>query len=195
MHALTKKYQPSDPSLVRHVWHEDGDLRADKYLPESQTQVLAKHSELLGYLQGLPTDKDAFGLVHEDMHHGNFFVDNGHITVFDFDDCQHHWFAADLAMPLFYAMRNVTLNDQSQEFANHFFGCLMEGYTRENSLDKYWLEQIPYFLKLREMILYVILYAEEAFEVNDWCRAFFEGRKERIEGDVPVIDMDFSQFG
>ncbi|MEW6413543.1 MAG: phosphotransferase [Candidatus Zixiibacteriota bacterium] len=194
MHALTKNYQPSDPSLVRHVWHEDGDLRADRYLPESQTKVLARHADLMDYLHKLPMDTDSFGLVHEDMHHGNFFVDNGSITVFDFDDCQHHWFASDLAMPLFYVMRNLTLNDQSLEFAHHFFGCLMEGYSRENRIEKYWLEQIPHFLKLREMILYIILYAEEAFEANEWCRAFFSGRRERIENGVPVLDMDFGQF-
>ncbi len=194
MHALTKNYRPSDPSLVRHAWHEDGDLRVDGHLPESQTVVRARHAALLEYLHALPTDKDSFGLVHEDMHHGNFFVDNGNLTIFDFDDCQHHWFVSDLAMPLFYVMRNLTLNDQSPEFANHFFGCLMEGYNRENKLEKYWLEQIPYFLKLREMILYIIIYAEEAFEVNDWCRAFITGRKERIEEGVPVIDIDFGRF-
>lgn len=195
MHALTKKFQPSDPSFTRHMWHEDEDLQADRHLPASQTRVLSKHTELMEYLHSLPTDINAFGLVHEDLHHGNFFVENGNLTVFDFDDCQHHWFAADLAMPLFYVMRSKVFSDRSVEFAYHFFSRLLEGYNRENSLDRFWFQQIPYFLKLRELILYIILYAEKAFELNEWCREFFDGRRERIENDVPVLDMDFSVFG
>jgi Ser/Thr protein kinase RdoA (MazF antagonist) len=195
MHALTKNYQPSHPSYTRHTWHEDEDLKAHEVLPPTQTKVLEKYDSLMKTLKALPTDRGSYGLVHEDMHHSNFFVDNGRITAFDFDDCQYHWFASDIGIPLFYVMQSKRLNDTTPEFARRFFGCFMEGYSRENRIDRNWLERIPLFHRLREMILYVIIYDEEAFEVNGWCRDYFQGRQERIENDIPVIDIDFSRFG
>ena len=195
MHALTKNYTPSDPSFTRPTWHQDDDLQGQNYLPRSQTLVLQKHDDLIDHLFNLPTDRDCYGLVHEDMHHGNFFVDGGQITIFDFDDCQYHWFAADVSMPLFYVMRNTRLNDRSLQFANRFFNCLLEGYYCENTIDRYWLEEIPWFLKLREMILYIIIYAEDAHDLDDWCRDFMKDRRYRIENDIPVVDIDFGQFG
>jgi Ser/Thr protein kinase RdoA (MazF antagonist) len=195
MHALTKNYTPSDPSFTRPTWHEDDDLRADKYLPASQTEVLRKYADLLEHLHALPTDRESYGLVHEDMHHGNFYVNSGHITIFDFDDCQYHWFAADISIPLFYVMRNTKLNDRSPQFAKRFFSCLLEGYHRENSINSSWLEEIHWFLKLREMILYIIIYAEDAHQLNGWCRDFMKDRRYRIENDIPVIDIDFGRFG
>ena len=55
-----------------------------------------------GWLDSLPKDDDCYGLIHADIHQGNFFVDeNDNITIFDFDDCHYHWFAYDLAVPLF----------------------------------------------------------------------------------------------
>ncbi len=195
MHALTKHYRPSHPSFIRHQWYEDEDLKPDEYLPAEQHLVREKCKALIERLKALPTDRDSFGLVHEDMHHGNFFVNNGKITVFDFGDCQYHWFAADVSIPLFYVMRNKRLNKPTAEFARRFFSCFLEGYHRENSLDREWLTKIPLFHKLREMILYIIIHAEQAFDLDDWCRDFFKDRQYRIEQDIPVIDIDFSQFG
>ncbi len=194
MHALTKKYEPSNPAFRRPLWYEDVDLDAHKHLPASQEGVLDRHDRLMERLHSLPTGPDSFGLVHEDMHQHNFFVDNGRITVFDFDDSRYHWFADDLVIPLFYAIRDADLGEESTAYAQPFMTCLLEGYARENSPDPAWFELMPDFLKLREIVLYTILYAEEAFELNGWCRRFCDGRRERIENDVPVIDLDFSQF-
>jgi len=194
MHALTKKYEPSNPAFRRPMWHEDVDLNAHKHIPASQEEVLDKFDRLMERLHSLPTGPDSFGLVHEDLHHFNFFVDNGRITVFDFDDARYHWFADDLVIPLFYAVRDAELGQESTAYAQHFLTCLLEGYARENSPAPVWFELMPDFLKLREIVLYTIIYAEEAFELNGWCRRFYDGRRERIEKDVPVIDLDFGQF-
>jgi Ser/Thr protein kinase RdoA (MazF antagonist) len=194
MHALTKNFQPSHPSYARYKWYEDEDLKGKQHIPPSQPIVLERYWALIKRIEALPIDRDSFGLVHEDMHHGNFFVNKGKITVFDFDDCQYHWFAADISIPLFYVMRNKRLNQATPEFATHFFSCFLKGYNRENSLDKKWLTRIPLFHKLREMILYIVIHAEQAFELDDWCRDFYKDRRHRIENDVPVIDLDFARF-
>jgi Ser/Thr protein kinase RdoA (MazF antagonist) len=80
----------------------------------------------------------------------------------------------------------------AQEFMCHF----LQGYARENRIDAVWLKEIPYFLKLREIDLYAIIH--RSFDVNNlddpWVAGFMRGRKERIENDVPYLDLDFESL-
>ena len=194
MHAATMSYQPSDAAIRRHDWRQEVSHYVSRHLPSEQTVVIEKCRQLQQRLGELPTGQEAFGLVHSDLHHGNFFVDNGRMTVFDFDDCHYDWFVHDLAMPLFYVMRSAEVDSDDTAFAESFLKTFLSGYNEEHQLETRWFEILPLFLKVREMELYIIMYAEEALEENDWCRRFMEGRRQRIENDVPVIDFDFSKL-
>jgi Ser/Thr protein kinase RdoA (MazF antagonist) len=194
IHALTKSYSPSSKSLRRFEWHEDDSLRIQRHLPPEQCKVIEKALALISRLREWPTDADAYGLIHSDFHHGNFFLDADRITVFDFDDCHYGWFGFDIMIPLFYIMRDASINPDDTAFAPRFFGRFMSGYSEENRIDGTWVRRIPDFMKLREIDLYSVVYAEKAFDLNDWCRRFMKDRQHRIENDVPVVDIDFSQF-
>jgi amicoumacin kinase len=77
----------------------------------------------------------------------------------------------------------------TQEFMTHF----LRGYRQVYDLEPHWLPQIPHFLKLRELELYGVIHRD--FDVNqidhEWCARFMQGRKARIEQDMPFIDFDF----
>ncbi|MDH3890203.1 MAG: phosphotransferase [candidate division Zixibacteria bacterium] len=193
MHAATMSYEPSDPTIRRHDWREEVSMYVNRHLPSEQTAVIERCRELQKRLSELTTDGDTYGLVHSDLHHGNFFIADGRMTVFDFDDCHYDWFAHDLAMPLFYVMRSAEM-EHDNAFAEFFLTNFLTGYREEHHLDSRAGETLPLFLKVREMELYIILHAEDAFEENDWCRRFAEGRRQRIEDDLPVLDLDFSRL-
>src|SRR6185503_18451404 len=102
----------------------------------------------------------SYGLIHQDAHQNNFFIDSDEtITLFDFDDCVYSWFSNDLAIVLFYiSMDAEELGFPSaaaftQEFMPHF----LRGYRRAYTLDLRWLKEIPVFLKLRELELYAVV--------------------------------------
>jgi len=195
MHALAKRYQPSEMAVKRFHWYEDPSLRVEQYIPASQPKVIEMCNRLKNKLLTFTADMDAYGLIHSDFHHSNFYVDSDEITVFDFDDCHYNWFAFDIAIPLFYVLRDAGVDPNDKSFARHFMDCFMSGYKQENIIDTSCLIRIPDFLKLREMDLYTIVHAEEAFNLNGWCQRFMEGRQSRIENDIPIIDIDFSAFG
>ena len=194
LHALTKTYKPSDETCQRFHWHEDESLRIEKHVPAEQKLVIDKCHRLFNQLHKLPVGPDNYGLIHSDLYHGNFFVNNGEIIPFDFDDCHYNWFTHDLAMPIFYALRSSFRDDDQVEFTRRFMRAFMDGYRGENQIAPEWLERIPLLLKLREMDLYIIIHAEKAQNLNQWCRDFMDGRREKIENDIPVIDLDFSEF-
>jgi Ser/Thr protein kinase RdoA (MazF antagonist) len=192
MHALTKDYKLANSAFKRQEWHEEECLKTNKYIPSSQPIVIKKFRNLIKHLHSLPKDRDSYGLVHNDLHNWNFFINNEKITVFDFDDCEYNWFANDIAIALFYALRDdSTLKHDKPSFARYFMQNFLKGYNKENNIDTYWLAQIPTFLKLREMILYTTLYAEGADVLDPWSQRFMRNRKHKIENDVPIIDVEF----
>jgi len=189
IHALTKNYVPSRPEWRRPEW-DDPIFQVMDWLPDSEALARQKYEELMAYLATLSKDRDSYGLVHQDAHRGNFFVDEaGHITLFDFDDCMYSWYAYDVAMVIFYAVTNEPERDV---LAKNFFKHFRRGYEQENSLDPRWYGEIPHFLKQREIDLYGVIY--RSFDVNNisdsWVARFIQGRKERIENDVPYVETE-----
>lgn len=195
MHALSKVYQPPNPAWRRTEWDDPSNLQDIlDWIPESQTRVRERSAALLQHLHALPKNNASYGLIHQDAHGGNFFVDeNGEITLFDFDDCVYGWYVYDIAMVLFYAVAN---DPDPVGFATAFWPRFWRGYQQENDLDPAWLAEMPAFFKLREIDLYALIH--RSFDVDNltdnWVAQFMDGRRERIEQDVPYLDIDFSQL-
>ncbi len=157
MHRLTQHYSPKGPERRRP---ELLDVLANhyipSYLPPSYGKVRERFLRLLAELKELPTEDDAYGLIHADFSDGNFCVDytNGDITAFDFDDSAYCWFMFDLAdawrSGVGWTMREADPG-RRRDFMDRYFDTLLNGYIREHALPEAWLERLPTFLKLVEM--------------------------------------------
>jgi Ser/Thr protein kinase RdoA (MazF antagonist) len=87
MHALAVDYQPV-PAWKRPEWDVDATNFIEQYLPASEVIAHREYKSLLEHIHSLPKDKSSYGLIHQDAHQNNFFMDeSGAITLFDFDDC------------------------------------------------------------------------------------------------------------
>ncbi|MBK8986509.1 MAG: phosphotransferase [Chloroflexi bacterium] len=195
IHALSKMYRPSNPAWRRPQW--DDPINNDVYaaLSQEESAVAERYRAVFDHLLALPRTPDGYGMIHQDAHTGNLFVDeNGRITLFDFDDCVYGHFAYDLAMVLFYAIVN---REDAATFAQMFWPQFWRGYCEENALDGRWLEEIPFFMKLREIDLYAVLLRDvglEGIEAHPWTAQFMRGRRERIENDIPCLAVDWPAF-
>lgn len=194
MHALTENYQPGDVSWKRPEWDDAIFEFVESYLPASESVAKEKYRAVCAHLNGLPRDKNTYGLMHQDAHGSNFLVDEtGQITLFDFDDCAYSWFSNDIAIVLFYIVMDA---DDWGAFTREFMTHFLRGYRRVYSLDPIWLKEIPHFLKLRELELYAVVHRD--FDVgnidNWWSARFMQDRKYKIEHDVPFIDLDFTSL-
>ena len=199
MHALTVDYQPVS-AWKRPEWEAESLNFIEQYLPASEVIAHQEYRSLLKHLSNLPKDKTSYGLVHQDAHQNNFFMDaGGAITLFDFDDCAYSWFINDIAIVLFYISMDAgelgfpTVAAFTQEFMIHF----LRGYRQAYSLDSNWLKEIPAFLKLRELELYAVVHRD--FDVNSidhaWIANFMRDRKFRIDQGIPFIEFDFESLG
>lgn len=192
MHRLTKHFQPSKPRFRRPQWFEDDLMCFEKYLPKEDKHIINIGYSLLEYAKNFPQSQDCYGLIHTDVHQGNFFVDEGRITVFDFDDCSYQWFASDIAIALYYIVwRKCSGRPQSEKdaYAKEFLDNFMIGYNTENRLEEFWLNEIPFFLKLRDITLYTVFH--QKFDQDNLQRfaKLLDEIRSRIEREVPIVNL------
>jgi len=194
MHTLSKRYTPSGDLTKRPEWDKITNCyNPIEKLDPSHAMIKEKKEGILNYLNTLPKDMDNYGLIHGDLHLGNFFVDtkNSRITLFDFDDCCYGWYAMDIVLPLLDIL--VVYNElDNEKFAAHFIKHYLKGYIMENHITTFWIKQLPYFLKLLEIGIYTMLYNKyDSKDINSWPGKFMPNRKHRIENDIPYVDIDF----
>lgn len=189
-HALTKQYTLPDEAWRRPFWDDPIMTDTTSALPQLDPTAMALNQANLAYLRQLPKEPDSFGLIHQDAHAANLFVDeNGQITLFDFDDCVYGHFAYDIAMVVFYAITN---RPNPVEFCGRLWPLFWQGYCAENRLDPIWLQEILPFMKLREIDLYGVI-RRDIPDLNDdsWAAQFMRGRQEKIWAERPYIDYTF----
>jgi Ser/Thr protein kinase RdoA (MazF antagonist) len=194
MHALAEQYEPSEPAWRRSHWDGPEMAFVSNFLPVSEAVAHQKYAHLLAHLHTLPKDRVSYGLIHQDAHEANLFVDEqGTITLFDFDDCGYSWFANDVAIALFYIVMDA---DDWPAFTREFMTHFLAGYREVRSFERHWLREVPAFLKLRELVLYAVMHRDyDVQNIDDWWAArFMRDRKWKIEHDVPFIDFDFESL-
>jgi len=195
VHALSRGYVPSDPALRRPEWNAGGNcFSAGEELAAAQATIREKYEAVLSYVLALPKGEDSYGLVHADLHLANLCVEpQSHaVTLLDFDDCAYGWYIMDIAMLLFDIL--VLYRGAAREpFAARFLEHYLRGYVAQSSTDAFWVQQLPHFLKLLEMVVYARLSRNYNPDDEDpWVSAFMPNRRERIEHGVPYVQLDFA---
>jgi Ser/Thr protein kinase RdoA (MazF antagonist) len=194
IHQLSRDYLPADPAWRRPVWDDPIMLEVEAFIPKNERRILNLYEELCQYLYDLPKNAGSYGLIHQDAHRGNFFVnDEGRITLFDFDDCVYSWYINDIALVLFYAVMG---QDDPGRFVREFLAGFLPGYYSQVQLDPSWFREITHFMKLREIDLYAVIHRSFDLEnlEDPWCRWYMEGRREKLETSLPYLDFDFQSF-
>ncbi len=191
MHALAKDYQPVSEAIKRPDWLEITRYREiDALVPKSLPVVRQRLHALVEQIRALPRDRESYGLIHGDFNDGNFTVDydTGDITAFDFDDCGYLWFAYELACAWEGFIGRAMFRPLHERRArmDRFFGNVLQGYSRENTLPAEWLERIPLFVKVIEMeeFLHYVRYIAGA---DDEMRAALDYKIACIENDIPYM--------
>jgi amicoumacin kinase len=195
MHALSKEFLLQ--AGIRPSWTaEDPDVfQLRKRL---SPWVQEKYDKWLQRLVSYEVTPDTIGLIHNDFHQGNLIVNaEGRLTVIDFDECSYNWYAQDLAVCFYHAYwQHSSFNGDAEAFCPIFLSHFFKGYQKENLLHPDTVEQIPVFLKLREIFLYSLFLRKwDMDSLEDWQTYTLRDLKERIEKETPYAGIvDFSVF-
>jgi Ser/Thr protein kinase RdoA (MazF antagonist) len=193
-HRVAQIYVPARAEFKCPEWDcAENCFNPKEELVGADRAILEKRAQVLSLIQSLPKDRDGYGLAHLDLHFGNFFVDvtQQRILLFDFDDCAYGWYIMDIAMLLFDALVVYTDLDR-QQFGERFLENVLRGYCTQIPISQFWVSQLPHFLKLLEIGVYVMLYrAYDPATADEWVNKFMSERRYRIEQEMPYVDLDF----
>ena len=112
MHRVSADYEPISR---RSAWDAPSMRDVRRHIPSDQPLVRDAWERVLSRVRNRAYPPSQFGLIHQDAHGGNFFVDDGQITLFDFDDCCYGPFAMEIGIVIFYA---AVLLDEPHDFAD-----------------------------------------------------------------------------
>lgn len=194
MHLVTEEYDASETKRLR--WDEDDLIDLEKYIDPVEDEVIIEgNRQLVDAIKQLPQTKETFGLIHSDIHPGNFFYHEGDIHVFDFDDTMYFYFASDIAIPLYYATwwkyREEPLEIRS-EFGKEVLTNFLKGYMGVRPIPVEWVERLPLFLKLRDYTLYGVFHKKVDLENgNEREKQLVDGIRHRLMNNEPIVDMDY----
>ncbi|MFT3693885.1 MAG: phosphotransferase [Kofleriaceae bacterium] len=194
MHVRAESYKPSNPAFKRQEWHEYDVVDIDRFAPADEPLVRERTHAIIDRLRKLPTTGEHYGLIHADLHMHNFCFADGKITAFDFDNAEYAWFVKDVAVILFYVAREVE-REQRDRACAEFLAPFLEGYREHRPLTTETLAGIPDMLKLQRSMNYALFHQyRDPEKLDDDIRDRWNRFRRDIEGDVPVLQLDFTKF-
>lgn len=196
IHFLSRNYKPSDKSVKKQDWNQG--LLFSESLDRVSELVVAKWKKFITELNQLQMDINSYGMIHNDLHQGNFYLYKNEIILFDFGDCEFNWFVNDIAIVLYHAVQTIDRNDEEgrKSFAILFIKSFLTGYLKENNLDSYWLSKLPFFLNYRQIFSYIYFetFLNEDQKNNEKIKQILNAMRGKIESDTPYINLSYEDF-
>jgi amicoumacin kinase len=147
------------PGQDRKPWYECDFSQIPDPLPKGFNPWLREPMQAFtAEMRTRPQKPRHYGLVHRDLHSGNFLVERGQVQIIDFDLGCYGWRAMDFSVLLFahYYFPSSRVPHASPELAGHVLATLVRGYRDEYTIDLDQLEMVGDLLKLREILFYIV---------------------------------------
>ena len=157
------------PTFNDFFWGTEDFLFSDKSKLSDMERVLIKeaHDYIMKFTQEL-YENSPVHIIHADFHGWNLMWNEGHLSIFDFDDCGFGVEAQDLAVALYY------LDTPEQDVA------LLEGYMSIKPLPPYSEGAMKALLLQRRLLLLNYLFETKNQEHQEMLPAYLEKSLERV---------------
>jgi len=157
LHKHSLDFQ-QETSLSYKSWHHIAKGQVAENLPKDERKLLELHQQLVEEFHTYPISTANYGLIHYDIHFGNYLFkeDGQQFILFDFEMLSYSWFVNDIAVILYYAFY-LKGDKTEREFQNHFLPHFWKGYESEFAIASHEKEKIPKFLLYRDLLVYSFL--------------------------------------
>ena len=185
IHHLTQHYQP--PAPKRFHWHDDPHmLNFEMALPATLADQAAR---LMDSFQSLPIQPDSYGLIHTDVHAGNFHWHQNQLYLFDTDDCCYHYFLFDIVHALYYGLWRPVPAEERPGYAITFMRHFWEGYFQHHYIDAGLVDRFPDIMRLRDLQILTALKTSEG-GIRPKLVQFMNKLEQRLLQGIPFVDLN-----
>ncbi|MCM3745218.1 phosphotransferase [Sporosarcina luteola] len=156
-----------DASRIDRPVYLDSFNKNKRSMPE---WLNSRHSQLLNEMRNWERHPDTFGIVHNDLHQGNFHLNDSGLIFFDFADCAYHFHMQDLAVSIYHALWTGTaFHPEVEGFPIDFLLSFLSGYKTYRRLTSEMYDQLLVCLQMREVYLYALFVSEwNKDDIEDW---------------------------
>ena len=123
-------------------------------VPRCEDHIQKFFNDLVAFVRHYP--KDQYGLIHGDVHTGNFFLKNGEIVLFDFDDGCYHYFLYDLTVPIM-AIFKIFEKPEDDQKRNRLINLFIDNYFKTIPRPKNFKADFIKFIQFRCILIYMWL--------------------------------------
>ncbi len=146
------------PEHDRRQWYQSELSQIPDPLPRGFNPAVTKRmQEFTDEMRGRSIKPQHYGLVHRDLHAGNFLIERGDVQIIDFDLGCYGWRAMDFLVMVFghYYYPSNRVPNASPELAGHVLATMVRGYREEHTIDDEQFAFVDDLFKLRQIIIYV----------------------------------------
>jgi Ser/Thr protein kinase RdoA (MazF antagonist) len=185
LHRAARDYEPEPGCPRRGHWFEQ-DFSTPNHFSDDDQDLSVRFSELIEELRSQAPDPARYGLIHADLHHGNFFTTpDAQISVFDFDDAAYHFFTYDLVIATMHLPTAVRPVERLP-----IATAIIAGYRQLEPSPPGFVEDFRRLLLLRDLQIYQLIHKKIAPEERDerW-RVDVASMAERIRSASPLFEL------
>jgi Ser/Thr protein kinase RdoA (MazF antagonist) len=197
LHSAFQDYSlPTNDRKIRHretEWHYEF-LDPNKYLPKDKQWVVEKYQQNRSQIEAIPTTKENYIFIHNDLQPGNFIEKDDEPLLFDFDDSHINYIETDTAQalllvldtPSLYPFRNWSLSrDEAFElFCEHYWPA----YCEQVNPSHLQFDLMNAFIYRRVAILYTNYYRSfDSSNFNEYVRRGINGFEDFLRNDTLVV--------
>jgi len=153
IHRVSKHYPREKRQKFQH-WDELIEFGYFSFLPEDDREFKQLYQRLVAEFNGYPRSEENYGLIHNDIHYGNYLLTGAgnKVVLFDFEVACRSWYMYEISTVLYYASQ-VKGQRNNPDFEQLFLASFSEGYRRERSLGPIDFEVILKFMLYRDLFL------------------------------------------
>ena len=160
LHRFSKKFEEIHTLKYINDWYVNEEYAFLTYIPKEETAIREVAQEVLSTIKEIPQNHSNYGLLHGDLWLENTLVDGDYnLTMIDFQDCEKHYYIYDLAVPIYSALEYTFVGGGNiADYGRDITKAIIAGYQEENDLPQEMLEQLPLFIKLKEVFEYSLMH-------------------------------------
>lgn len=165
LHLKGKEYL-AKTTYTYPSWDEIPEHFCSEYLKTPSYNYQDLYTRVIEKLQHRSPEVQAYGIVHYDIHHGNYLLTQSDqkIVLFDFEMCCRARWIDDIATTLYYADRHPD-SRQIDLLESTFYQAFKRGYEKYLPILEEEEKSIPIYLLYRDLM--VLGFVNKAWEMGE----------------------------
>lgn len=192
LHNMSANYPLQSEQDQINDWHGLYHHLIRHHIRDRSRTIWNRYKRISEKVTTHPRTPECYGIIHNDIHRGNLFLDQGNLYLFDFDETCHSWYISDISNIIYNAVVMsgkpfIDAGDHIREFCTAFW----KGYHTAYRLSDHELSALPSWMALRAIHAYAASLGYGYEKTNDPSKKlYYQLNKINAETQIELLDPE-----